>query len=263
MEACAGAHYRARELVRPGHDVRLMQPGCVKGYVRRGKTDKTDAEAICEAVLRPSMRFVPVKSEETQALLLTHKAREFLVRQQTRIVNAMRAHPGEFGIVVPKGIDTVERLIAACDRAGLPAPARKALNLLADQRADTQKKIEALTADIRADAKANKAAQRLQTIPGTGPMTASALVCALPDIAGFKSGRDLSAWPGLTPRPHATGGRERLGRISEMGNRSLRRLLCPGATAQVSARRRGEAGDDWLWKIIRRKKPKTGSDRPG
>jgi transposase len=137
LEACAGAHYRARELVRPGHDVRLMQPGCVKGYVRRGKTDKTDAEAICEAVLRPSMRFVPVKSEETQALLLTHKAREFLVRQQTRIVNAMRAHPGEFGIVVPKGIDTVERLIAACDRAGLPAPARKALNLLADQRADT------------------------------------------------------------------------------------------------------------------------------
>jgi len=181
-----------------------------------GKTDKADAEAICEAVSRPSMRFVPVKSEETQArLLLTHKAREFLVRQQTRIVNAMRAHPGEFGIVVPKGIDTVERLIAACDRAGLPAPARKALNLLADQRADTQKKIEALTADIRADAKANKAAQRLQTIPGTGPMTASALVCALPDIAGFKSGRDLSAWPGLTPRPHATGGRERLGRISE------------------------------------------------
>jgi transposase len=210
MEACAGAHYWARELVKLGHDVRLMQPSYVKGHVKRGKADKADAEAICEAVSRPSMRFVPVKSEETQGLLLTHKAREFLVRQQTQIVNAMRAHLGEFGIVVPKGIHNVERLIAACDRADLPAPARKALNLLADQLADTQKKIDALTADIRADAKANEAAQRLQTIPGIGPITASALVSALPDIAGFKSGRDLSAWLGVrsvsrtdrVPAPH-------------------------------------------------------------
>jgi len=256
MEACAGAHYWARELVKLGHDVRLMQPSYVKGYVKRGKTDKADAEAICEAVSRPSMRFVPVKSEETQALLLTHKAREFLVRQQTQIVNAMRAHLGEFGIVVPKGIHNVERLIAACDRADLPAPARKALNLLADQLADTQKKIDALTADIRADAKTNEAAQRLQTIPGIGPITASALVSALPDIAGFKSGRDLSAWLGLTPRPHSTGGKERLGRISKMGNRYLRRLLYLGAIAQVSARCRGEPGEDWLCKIIQRKKPK-------
>lgn len=256
MEACAGAHYWARELVKLGHDVRLMQPSYVKGYVKRGKTDKADAEAICEAVSRPSMRFVPVKSEETQALLLTHRAREFLVRQQTQIVNAMRAHLGEFGIVVPKGIHNVERLIAACDRADLPAPARKALNLLADQLADTQKKIDALTVDIRVDAKANEAAQRLQTIPGIGPITASALVSALPDIAGFKSGRDLSAWLGLTPRPHSTGGKERLGRISKMGNRYLRRLLYLGAIAQVSARCRGEPGEDWLCKIIQRKKPK-------
>jgi transposase len=196
---------------------------------------------------------------------MTHKAREFLVRQQTQIVNAMRAHLGEFGIVVPRGIHNVERLITACDRADLPAPARKALNLLADQLVDTQKKIEALTADIRADARANDAAQRLQTIPGVGPITASALVSALPDIAEFKSGRDLSAWLGLTPRPHSTGGRERLGRISRMGNRYLRRLLCLGAVvpkarlrrdAQVRARRRGQAGEDWLWKIIERKKAK-------
>lgn len=256
MEACASAHFWARELGKLGHDVRLMQPSYVKGYVKRGKTDAADAAAICEAVSRPSMRFVPVKSEDTQARLMTHKAREFLVRQQTQIVNAMRAHLGEFGIVIAKGIHNVERLIAACDTVDLPTPARKALNLLADQLVDTQRKIEELTADIRADARANDAAQRLQTIPGIGPITASALVCALPDIADFRSGRDLSAWLGLTPRPHSTGGKERLGRISKMGNRYLRRLLYLGAIAQVSARRRGEAGEDWLWKMIQRKKPK-------
>lgn len=236
IEACASAHYWARELAKFGHDVRLMQPSYVRGYVKRGKTDAADAEAICEAVSRPSMRFVPVKSEDTQALLMTHKAREFLVRQQTQIVNAMRAHLGEFGIVVPKGIHNVERLIIACEQAELPAPARKALSLLADQLIDTQKKIEDLTADIRADAKASEDAQRLhglrpftpqtvhrtvcrfarrRSLPGIGPITASALVSALPDIADFKSGRDLSAWLGLTPRPHSTGGKERLGRISK------------------------------------------------
>lgn len=197
-----------------------------------------------------------MKTEETQALLMTHKAREFLVRQQTQIVNAMRAHLGEFGIVIPKGVHNVERLILACEPADLPAPARKALSLLADQLIDTQKKIEDLTADIRADAKTDEDAQRLQTIPGIGPITASALVSALPDSADFKSGRDLSAWLGLTPKSHSSGGTERLGRISKMGNRYLRRLPYLGAITQVSARRRGEAGGDWLWKIIGRKKPK-------
>jgi transposase len=187
---------------------------------------------------------------------LRRNAREVLVRQQTQIVNAScwkhafgvtRAHLGEFGVVVPKGIQNVERLIAACDRADLPAPARKALTLLADPLVDTQSRIEALTADIRADAQATDAAQRLQTIPGVGPITASALVSTLPDIAEFKSGRDLSAWLGLTPGPYSTGGREmravrlsdgsRAGphRISKVGNRYLRRLLYLGAIAQVSA----------------------------
>jgi transposase len=225
MEACASAHYWARELIKLGHTVRLMPPSYVKAYVKRGKTDAADAEAICEAVSRPSMRFVPVKSEETQGLLMTHKTREFLVRQQTQIVNAMRAHLGEFGITVPKGIHNVERLITACSQTDLPAPARKALHLLADQLVETQKKIEVLTTDIRAEASANEEAQRLQTIPGIGPITASALVSALPDLSDFASGRDLSAWLGLTPRPHSTGGKERLGRISKMGNRYLRRLL--------------------------------------
>lgn len=256
LEACASAHYWARELGKFGHDVRLMQPSYVKGYVKRGKTDAADAEAICEAVSRPSMRFVPVKSEETQGQLVTHKTREFLVRQQTQIVNAIRAHLGEFGIVIPKGIQNVGRVIEACDSAKLPTAARKALNLLADQLIDTQKKIAELTTDIRADVTSNEAAQRLQTIPGVGPIAASAFVATLPDIADFKSARDLSAWLGLTPKPHSTGGKERLGRISKMGNKYLRRLLYLGAMAQVSARRRGEPGDDWLWKIIQRTKPK-------
>ncbi len=244
MEACASAHYWARELGKFGHDVRLMQPRYVQGYVKRGKTDAADAETICEAVSRPSMRFVSVKSEETQSQLVTHKVREFLVRQQIQIVNAIRAHLGEFGIIIAKGIQNVDRVIAACDSAKLPIAARKALNLLADQLVDTQKKIAELTADIRTVSTSNKAAQRLQTIPGVGPITASAFVATLPDIADFKSARDLSAWLGLTPKPHSTGGKERLGRISKMGNKYLRRLLYLGAMAQVSARRRGEPGDD-------------------
>lgn len=256
MEACASAHYWARELTKLGHEVRLMQPSYVKGYVKRGKTDQADAEAICEAVSRPSMRFVPVKSEDTQGRLVTHKAREFLVRQQTQIVNAIRAHLGEFGITIPKGIQNVGRLIEACENAKLPAVARKALNLLADQLVDTQKRIADLTADLRADASANDAARRLQTVPGVGPITASAFVASLPDISDFKSGRDLSAWIGLTPKPHSSGGKDRLGRISKMGNRYLRRLLFLGAMAQVSARRRGQPGDDWLWNILQTKKPK-------
>lgn len=256
MEACAGAHYWARELTKLGHEVRLMQPSYVKGYVKRGKTDAADAEAICEAVTRPSMRFVPVKSEHTQGQLVTHKAREFLVRQQTQIINAIRAHLGEFGLTIPKGIQNAPRVIETCDSSKLPAPARKALNLLADQLIDTQKKIADLTRDVQASANTIDAARRLQTIPGVGPITASAFVASLPDISDFRSGRDLSAWIGLTPKPHSSGGKERLGRISKMGNRYLRRLLYLGAMAQVSARRRGAPGDDWLWNIIQRKKPK-------
>lgn len=256
MEACSGSHYWARELRKFGHDVRLMQPSYVKGYVKRGKTDAADAEAICEAVSRPSMRFVPVKSEETQGQLVTHKAREFLVRQQTQLVNAIRAHLGEFGITIPKGIQNVGRVIEACENTNLPAVSRKSLNLLADQLVDTQKRIANLTADIRTAASVDEAARRLQTIPGVGPITASAFVASLPDISDFTSGRDLSAWIGLTPKPHSSGGKERLGRISKMGNRYLRRLLYLGAMAQVSARRRRQPGDDWLWNIVQNKKPK-------
>ena len=256
MEACAGSHHWARALGRLGHDVRLMPPSYVKPYVRRGKTDQADAAAICEAVTRPSMRFVPVKSEETQALLLCHKTREFLVRQLTQITNAIRAHLGEFGIVAAKGVHNVGRLLEAGDRADLPASARQPLRLLAEQFFQTQEKIDELTQEIRLEAKTSAPARRLQTIPGVGPITATALVATLPDVTGFRTSRDLSAWLGLTPKPHSSGGKERLRRISKMGNRYLRRLLYLGAMGVITSRRHGQPGEDWLWQILQRKTAK-------
>ncbi len=256
LEACATSHYWARELIKLGHDVRLIQPKYVKAYVKRGKTDKADAEAICEAVSRPSMRFVPVKSEDTQAQLLVHKGREFLVRQQTQLVNCLRAHLAEFGIVLPKGIQNIDRVIAACDAPELPSEARNTLNILRNQLVGTRAKIADLTAEVEAHASENDTARRLQTIPGIGPISASALVATLPDMSDFRSGRDLSAWLGLTPRANSTGGKQKMGGISKMGNKYLRRLLFLGATAQVNARRRGQPGEDWLWKIMQRCKPK-------
>lgn len=256
MEACAGSHHWARELGKFGHEVRLMPPSYVKPYVRRGKTDQADAEAICEAVTRPSMRFVPVKSEETQALLMTHKAREFLVRQLTQVTNAIRAHLGEFGIVAPKGVHNVGRLLEAGERADLPTAARVPLRLLAGQFFETRDRIDELTKDIRNEAEASEAATRLQTIPGIGPITATALAATVPDVTGFRTSRDLSAWLGLTPKPHSSGGKEKLGRISKMGNRYLRRLLYLGAMGVISARRRGQPGDDWLWRLLQRKTAK-------
>lgn len=256
MEACGGAHHWARELGRLGHDVRLMPPSYVKPYVRRGKTDQADAGAICEAVTRPSMRFVPVKSEETQALLMTHKTREFLVRQLTQLSNAIRAHLGEFGITAPKGVHNVGRLLEAGERADLPDGARRPLRLLADQFFETREKIDQLTRDIRREAEASAPAKRLQTIPGIGPITATALAATLPDVTGFRTSRDLSAWLGLTPKPHSSGGRERLGRISKMGNRYLRRLLYLGAMGLITARRRIAPGEDWLWRLLQRKTAK-------
>ncbi|TCS61540.1 transposase IS116/IS110/IS902 family protein [Primorskyibacter sedentarius] len=172
------------------------------------------------------------------------------------IVNVIRAHLGEFGIVVPKGIQNTGRLIEVRDKETLPDAARKALNLLADQLMDTKKPIGDLTADVANVAASDEASRRLQTIPGIGPITASALVASLPDVTDFQSGRDLSAWIGLTPKPHPTGGKERPGRISKTGNRYLRRLLYLGAMAQISSRRRREPGHDWLWQIIQCKKPK-------
>jgi transposase len=253
MEACAGAHFWARQLTKLGHDVRLMPPSYVKAYVKRGKTDAADAGAICEAVTRPSMRFVPVKSDDQQAVLMMHRTRDFLVRQLTQVTNALRAHLGEFGIVAPKGVHNVERLLASAETVDLPENARGSVELLAEQFRDTQTKIEDVTAAIKAAAAQDEAAQRLQSIPGIGPITSSVLAATLPEVTGFRSSRDLAAWIGLTPKPHSSGGKERLGRISKMGNRYIRRLLYLGAMGVITARRRRAAGDDWLWKLIARK----------
>jgi transposase len=250
MEACAGAHFWARELLRFGHEVRLIPPSYVKPFVKRGKTDAADAEAICEAVQRPSMRFVPVKTEVQQAILMQHRTRDFLVRQLTQITNALRAHLGEFGIVVPKGVHNMGRLLAEAEAADLPSETREPLELLAGQFRDTKGRIDAITARIRAAAETDEAARRLQTMPGIGPITASVLAATLPDVSAFRTARDLSAWLGLTPKHHSSGGKERLGSISKMGNRYIRRLLYLGAMGVISARKRSEPGSDWLGRLI-------------
>jgi len=255
MEACAGAHFWARELAAFGHEVRIMPPSYVKPYVKRGKTDAADAEAICEAVTRPTMRFVPVKSAERQAALLDHKTRDFLVRQRTQLVNTIRAHLSEFGIVVAKGIHNVERLLEATN--DLPAAARQAVDMLADHLRETQDKIDEVTARIEAAQKKDPLAKRLATIPGVGTLTASAIAATTPEVDNFHSARDYAAWLGLTPQPHSSGGKERLGRISKAGNRYLRRLLYLGAMAQISVRRCGKPGTDWLWRMLERKPVKV------
>jgi transposase len=220
MEACSGAHHWARALVAVGHDVRLMPAAYVRPYVKRAKTDRADAEAICEAVTRPTMRFIPVKSAEGKAALLDQvapkmrlrrNARDFLIRQQTQTVNTIRAHLTAFGIVVANGIHNVERLLAAAEQA--PEAAQPALDLLADQLRDLRERIETVAKRIGVAQKADPLARRLATIPGLGPIASTAFAVTTPEGAAFRSARDYSAWLGLTPKPHSSGGKERLGRI--------------------------------------------------
>ena len=253
IEACAGAHHWARELTKFGHEVRLIPPAYVKPFVKRGKTDAADAEAICTAVTQPTMHFVPVKTEVQQAMLMSHRTRDFLVRQLTQLANAIRAHLGEFGLVVPKGVHNMGRLVAEAEAAELPAEARMPLDLLVGQFAATKARIDAITADLRRAAEEDETARRLQTMPGIGPITASVLAATLPDVSAFRSARDLSAWLGLTPKPHSSGGKERLGAISKMGNRYIRRLLYLGAMGVISTRKRSDPGEDWLGRMLAKK----------
>ena len=258
MEACATSHYWAREIAALGHDVRLIPPAYVKPYVKRQKNDAADAEAICEAVARPNMRFVPAKTEEQQSVLVLHRSRDLLMRQRTMILNAIRAHLAEFGMIAAQGprkvVDLVRRLSDPDGVLDLPDLARSALLSLAAQLETLAEEISKIERQLIAWHRQNQASQRLETIPGVGIITATALAASVPDPSVFKSGRQFAAWLELVPRQNSSGGKERLGRVSKMGNGYLRRLLVVGAT---SVTRRAETTDTrtgaWVRSLLERK----------
>jgi transposase len=255
MEACATAHHWARQIASLGHDVRLIPPAYVKPYVKRGKTDAADAEAIAEAVTRPTMRFVAVKTADQQAVLMLHKTRDLLTRQRTALINALRGHMGEFGIIAPQGAQNVARLIEALRASGeeMPELARSALHMLIDQLGLLEIGIRKAEASILAWHRANAASRRLATIPGVGPITASAIAATVPDASLFRSGRQFAAWLGLTPQPRSSGGKERLGRISRQGNAYIRRLLVTGMTAVLRYTRANSSRNPWVAGLLERK----------
>ncbi|MEY9633432.1 transposase [Bradyrhizobium japonicum] len=256
MEACGTAHYWANAISEFGHTIRLMPPAYVKAYVKRNKTDAADAEAICEAVSRPTMRFVPVKSPEEQAAGMVLKTRELLVRQRSQTANAMRAHMAELGIIAATGMTSIAKLVAVLrddqDRR-LPASARAALLEMAEQIESLTTRIDMLDTKIVAAVKADDAARRLTTIPGVGPIIAATVRAVVQDPAAFRTGRDLAAWIGITPRANSSGGKERLGKISKQGNKQLRTLLIVGATSILKQARRGVKLPAWVVSIIARR----------
>lgn len=252
MEACATAHYWGRELGALGHEVRLMPPAYVKPFVKRGrKNDAVDAAAICDAMKSKGMTFVPVKTVEQQAGLALHRARRLLVCQRTMLANAVRSHLAEFGIVDAQGAAGMARLLTLAvdaDDLALPQAVREALAMLAVQLKDCGDKIAALDREIVAWHKADDASRRVATIPGIGPLIASALVTSIGDPTRFKSGRHLAAWLGLVPSQHSSGGKITLGPITKMGDRYLRSLLVIGATSVL--RRRASETEGWLARLM-------------
>ena len=236
MEACGTSHHWARELADLGHAVKLMPPAYVKPYVKRGKTDANDAEAICEAVTRPTMRFVAVKSPEQQAALALHRTRDLLVKQRTQLVNMVRGLLAEFGVETPRGLHhalaLASRLVDG-EAAAVPALAQRVVAGLARQIAALQVELTAIEKEILAWHRSSDVAQRLATIPGIGVISATALAASVTDPQQFRSGREFAAWLGLTPLQHSSGGKERMGRISKMGDKYLRRLLVVGMTSLV------------------------------
>jgi transposase len=250
LEACATAHYWARELGALGHEVRLMPAQYVKAYIKRNKHDAADAEAICEAVGRPTMRFVPVKTAEQQASQLLHRGREQLVRQRTMLVNALRAHLAEFGMVAAQGLRNVGELVAIVRDDGdtrLPAVARQVLQVLANQIEQIEAAVTALERQLLVWHKTNP-------VPGIGPIIATAIATTVTDPNVFRSGREFAAWLGLVPRQNSTGGKIRLGGITKRGNRYLRRLLINGASANL-LRSRATKADPWVIGLRRRRPP--------
>ncbi len=261
IEACATSHHWARELQALGHEVRIMPAHYVKAYVKRNKNDAADAAAICEAVTRPTMRFIAVKSPEQQSLLMLHRSRSLLVRQRTMLVNAIRAHLAEFGIVAPvgrMGVQALLAVIADADDARLPALARSCLESLVSALMTVEQEIATGERRILAWHRGSEKSRRLASIPGIGPIIATALTASVTDPAVFKSGRELAAWIGLVPRQNSTGGRERLGRISKQGDPYLRWLLVAGAMAVIrQGRKTNFAKSPWLADLVTRKPTKV------
>lgn len=259
IEACGASHYWARLLTSLGHEVKMIVPQFVKPYVKRGKNDAADAEAICEAMSRPTMRFVPVKSEEDQAALMLVNMRERLVRVQTQLGNAIRGHAAEFGLTAAKGLNHVRPLLdRITDDKALPAMARNLFASMADELDQLQKQIKEVDSKIRVWHRSNEISRRLAAIPGVGPISAALLVMKTPAPEAFASGRQFAAWMGLTPKDHSTGGKVRTGIITRAGDEMLRKTLVLGATAVLKNVRaeRGKNATPWLTELLKRKPPK-------
>ena len=261
IEACASSHHWSRELQALGHTVRLMPPAYVKPYIKRQKNDAADAEAICEAVTRPNMRFVATKTPEQQSCLMLHRTRHLFIRQQTSVINAIRAHLAEFGVVAPVGRNGVEQLldvVADVSDKRLPEIARACLLALGAQLRTLKAQILNFDRQIMACHRSNATSKRLDEIPGVGPALATALVASVADPKAFRSGRDFSAWIGLVPKQHSSGGRDKLGNISKRGDRYLRSLFTAGALAVIRyAKIHGTGHRPWLKALLARRPTKV------
>jgi transposase len=256
MEACATAHYWARELTKLDHEVRLMPAKDVKAYVKRNKNDAADAEAICEAVRRPTMRFVRAKSAEQQGRLMQHRTRDLLLRQQTQVINALRAHLAELGIVAAQGREGLKQLLAIIadeKDARLLIDARASLIVLAAQLQALHAMIGSIERRLIVQHRANEASKRLQSIHGIGIIGASAIAATVTDPKVFRSGRDFAAWIGLVPRQDSTGGKQKLGPISKQGDRYLRRILVVGAHSVLRRARQNPEKYPWLTQLLARR----------
>lgn len=256
MEACGGSHHWARELTALGHQVRLIPPAYVKPFVKRQKNDAADAEAICEAAQRPGMRFVAIKDEAQQASAAVFRARDLLVRQRTQMINALRGLLAEYGWVAPKGLFHLAGMMQRIEdpNCGLPESARSIFVMMSDSVKELDQRIALLDRVITKRAREDAMARRLMTIPGIGPITATALTALAPPPESFRKGRDFAAWLGLTPLQRSTGGKQKLGAISKMGERTLRRLLILGSSAVVlQASKRGAPEGSWLAQMMARK----------
>jgi transposase len=261
IEACASSHYWSRELQALGHRVRLMPPAYVKPYVKRHKNDAADAEAICEAVTRTNMRFVSTKTPEQQSCLMLHRTRHLFIRQQTAVINSIRAHLAEFGIVAPvgrKGVEQLLEVVADSNDPRLPDLARACVAALGAQLGMLKARILQFDRLIMSWHRSNETSKRLDDIPGVGPALATALVASVADPKAFRSGRDFSAWIGLVPKQRSSGGKEKLGNISKRGDRYLRSLFAAGALAVIRyAKIHGTKHRPWLTALLARRPTKV------